>query len=71
MESVQNDSTIEIAILKNAYTHTQNTKFLPWKKVRFTEFNLNICNKLCNETKFSFIPDNQVLLLYYVFLQRQ
>ena len=40
MESVQTDSTIEIAILENLYTHTQNIKFLARKKVRFTEFNL-------------------------------
>ena len=39
MESVQTGSTIEIAILKNPYTDTQNTKFFAREKVRFTEFN--------------------------------
>ena len=40
MKSVQTDGTIEITIVENPHAHIQNIKFPNRKKVRFTEFNL-------------------------------
>ena len=42
MESIQTDSTIEIAIVETPYVQIQNPKFPTRKKYRFPEFNLDI-----------------------------
>ena len=46
MESIQTDSTIEIAIVETPYVQIQNTKFPTRKKYRFPEFNLLMGHEL-------------------------
>ena len=68
MESIQTDSTIEIAIVETPYVQIQNTKFPTRKKYRFPEFNLPMGTKNLNSLGLYAKVDQLVnSLLYYVY----